>query len=196
MFELEGLETAPNMNVSGEGQSKKCLVEFVLIYPFGVLPPGTPEDYQPEGRIESYDHRFLPRSPQVGDRHQFGNLTWLVVEATLYKPENEDAALTQEYWVVVCSQDGEPVLRNDWFYTGDHFAYIPILKNGQIARNSDGSSLSGLVNQVKHIPWNDLFEDWEFDTVQWFVPADKRPTQGYDKIALCWCICNEVAIAA
>jgi hypothetical protein len=171
-----------NMNVLSD-LTLKHLVQYVLVYPIGCTPPGI--EASEFSRFEDYRFAFTDTDPQIGENCPFNDANWVVIDIQTYSPQASDSP-TQSLHIVVCTQDGQPVDREDWD-SAPPILYIPVLANGTLALNEDGSSHYGIIDDARYLPRRNIFEDWEISQLQWFEPTQETANQGFKAIALCWC---------
>jgi hypothetical protein len=161
----------------------KHLIQYVLVYPIGRTPTGV--EASEFSRFEDYHFAFTDTAPQIGQTCSFNDANWAVIDIQTYASQTSDCP-TQSLHIVVCTQDGQPVAREDWD-SGSPILYVPVLANGTLALNPDGSSHYGIVDDTRYLPRRNIFENWEITQLQWFEPTQEIATQGFKAIALCWC---------
>jgi hypothetical protein len=170
------------MNVLSDLMLKR-LVQYVLVYPIGRTPTGV--EASEFSRFEDYLFAFTDTDPQIGETRSFNNESWVVVDIQTYESQTSDCP-THSLHIVVCTQDGQPADREDWD-SPPPILYVPVLANGTLALNDDGSSHYGIIDDARYLPRRNIFEDWEITQPQWFEPTQEIATQGFKAIALCWC---------
>ncbi|UBF30071.1 hypothetical protein K9N68_38450 (plasmid) [Kovacikia minuta CCNUW1] len=125
------------------------------------------------GNIEIYLFDLCDRPPLVGERRTYPDGVLQVVEVHSYLPPSPGEI--EAVYVAVCTVDGSPHRRQDWFtQEHDHILYI-MMKDGKLVEREPDIIDWGIASSLRSIDGEKTL----------FTLKGDRPVQGYAKIAVC-----------
>jgi hypothetical protein len=150
------------------------IVESVLcFYGFNYPPTVDRSELPPNdsGNMEIYDYQICDRPPVIGEVRGYPDGLLQVVEVHKYVPQQ--ASMFEAFYVAVCTVDGSPARRNDWFDQDQQIRYV-LMDGGSFVEVEPGFPESGLTTSLQSLPGEKLL----------FKPEGDRPVQGFDVVAI------------